>query len=183
MKQAGVNVQRYRPLHWYTIARINNRTHRKLLIVDGRIAFTGGVGIADQWQGNAQDPDHWRDLHFRVEGPVASQVQAAFNDNWTKMTGEILNGEAHFDAVRSAGDVSAQLFIASPVGGSQSMQLMYLLTITAAVRTLDIAAAYFVPDKLLLRVPGQGEAAGSAGETDGAGSAHRLRCSGVGLAT
>jgi len=150
MKQAGVNVQRYRPLHWYTVARINNRTHRKLLIVDGRIAFTGGVGIADQWEGNAQDPDHWRDLHFRVEGPVASQVQAAFNDNWTKMTGEILNGEAHFDAVAPAGDLSAQLFIASPVGGSQSMQLMYLLTITAAVRTLDIAAAYFVPDKLLL---------------------------------
>jgi cardiolipin synthase len=81
---------------------------------------------------------------------VATQVQAAYNDNWTKMTGEILNGEAHFDAVPPAGAVGAQLFIASPVGGSQSMQLRYLLTITAAVRSLDIAAAYFVPDKLLL---------------------------------
>ncbi len=150
MTDAGVLVQRYRPLKWYNVARLNNRTHRKLLITDGRIAFTGGVGIADQWQGNAQDPDHWRDLHFRVEGPVAAQFQAAFNDNWVKMTGRILNGTPYFDAPQPAGDVRAQLFIASPAGGSQSMQLMYLVTIAAAVRSIDIAAAYFVPDPLLL---------------------------------
>ena len=150
MTDAGVQVQRYRPLRWYTIARLNNRTHRKLLVTDGRIAFTGGVGIADQWEGNAEDPDHWRDLHFRVEGPVAAQFQAAFNDNWVKMTGHILNGNAHFAAVEPAGDMRAQLFIASPAGGSQSMQLMYLMTIAAAVRSIDISAAYFVPDELLL---------------------------------
>lgn len=150
MINAGVQVQRYRPLKWYNLGRLNNRTHRKLLITDGRIAFTGGVGIADQWEGDAQDPDHWRDLHFRVEGPVAAQFQAAFNDNWVKMTGHILNGTAYFDATQPSGDVSAQLFIASPAGGSQSMQLMYLVTIAAAVRSIDIAAAYFVPDPLLL---------------------------------
>ncbi|MET0281999.1 MAG: phospholipase D-like domain-containing protein [Steroidobacteraceae bacterium] len=151
MADGGVEVQRYRPLHWYTLGRLNNRTHRKLLVVDGRVAFTGGVGIADQWQGDAEDPDHWRDLHFRVEGPIAAQFQAAFNDNWVKMTGQILNGGAYFVAVPPAGEVSAQLFIASPSGGSQSMQLMYLVTIAAAVESLDIAAAYFVPDDLLLQ--------------------------------
>lgn len=150
MEEAGVEVRRYRPLHWYNVGRINNRTHRKLLVVDGRVAFTGGVGVADQWQGNAQDPDHWRDLHFRVEGPVAAQFQAAFNDNWIKMTGAILNGDAYFNPVPQSGSVSAQLFIASPSGGSQSMQLMYLMSIAAAERTIDICAAYFVPDRLLL---------------------------------
>ncbi|MEO6184869.1 MAG: phospholipase D-like domain-containing protein [Steroidobacteraceae bacterium] len=150
MTDSGVQVQRFRPLKWYTVARLNNRTHRKLLIVDGRVAFTGGVGIADQWQGNAQDAEHWRDLHFRVEGPVAAQFQAAFNDNWVKMTGHILNGTTYFQATQPAGDVRAQLFIASPAGGSQGMQLMYLVTIAAAVRSIDIAAAYFVPDPLLL---------------------------------
>jgi len=73
MQDAGVNVQRYRPLHWYNLGRINNRTHRKLLIIDGQVAFTGGVGIGDPWQGSAQDKDHWRDMHFRVEGPVVAQ--------------------------------------------------------------------------------------------------------------
>jgi cardiolipin synthase len=92
MEKAGVEVQRYRPLHWYNLGRMNNRTHRKLLVVDGRIGFTGGVGVADQWLGNAQDPDHWRDMHFRIEGPVVAQLQAAFNDNWIKSTGTVLNG-------------------------------------------------------------------------------------------
>jgi cardiolipin synthase len=96
MQDAGVHVERYRPLHWYNLGRINNRTHRKLLVIDGRIGFTGGVGIGDPWQGNAQDPDHWRDLHFRIEGPAVSQFQAAFNDNWIKTTGEVLNSAGYF---------------------------------------------------------------------------------------
>ena len=96
LRDAGVDVQMYRPLKWYHLGRLNNRTHRKLLIVDGRVGFTGGVGIADQWQGHAQDPDHWRDVHFRVEGPAVAQMQAAFNDNWIKITGEVLNGQRLF---------------------------------------------------------------------------------------
>ena len=87
MTDAGAKVERYRPLHWYNLGRMNNRTHRKLLVVDGRVAFTGGVGVAEQWTGHAQDPDHWRDMHFQVEGPVVAQFQAAFNDNWIKTTG------------------------------------------------------------------------------------------------
>ncbi len=71
---------------------MNNRTHRKLLVVDGRIGFTGGVGIAPQWTGNAQDPEHWRDTHYRVEGPVVAQMQAVFLDNWIKVSGDVLHG-------------------------------------------------------------------------------------------
>jgi cardiolipin synthase len=150
IEEAGARVHRYRPLHWYNLGRINNRTHRKLLVIDGRIAFTGGVGIADQWEGHAQDPQHWRDVHFRVEGPVAAQFQAAFNDNWIKSTGEVLNGEEYFPALPSSGDIAAQLFLSSPAGGSESMHLMYLLSIAAAEKSIDLQAAYFVPDELAL---------------------------------
>ena len=149
MQDGGVRVERYRPLRWYNISRLNNRTHRKLLVVDGRIGFTGGVGIADQWTGHAQDPEHWRETHFRVEGPVVAQMQAAFNDNWIKTTGELLNGEDYFPALDPAGDMDAHLFIASPAGGSESMHLMYLTAIAAACTSIDLCAAYFVPDPLI----------------------------------
>ncbi|MDR6840482.1 cardiolipin synthase [Pseudoxanthomonas sacheonensis] len=151
MRGAGVRIHRYRPLHWYTLGRINNRTHRKLLVVDGRIGFTGGVGVADQWSGHAQDPDHWRDSHFRIEGPAVAQMQAAFNDNWIKTTGEVLNGPAYFPELQSVGDVDAHLFIASPSGGSESMHLMYLMAIAASEQSIDLAASYFVPDQLIVQ--------------------------------
>lgn len=149
MQDAGVRVEHYRPLRWYNLGRLNNRTHRKLLVVDGRVGFTGGVGIADQWSGHAQDPDHWRETHFRVEGPVVAQLQSAFNDNWIKTTGELLNGPDHFPPLERAGDMDAHLFIASPAGGSESMHLMYLQAVAAAVRSIDLCAAYFVPDHLI----------------------------------
>jgi cardiolipin synthase A/B len=151
MQDAGVHVERYRPLHWYNLGRINNRTHRKLLVIDGRIGFTGGVGIGDPWQGNAQDPDHWRDLHFRIEGPAVSQFQAAFNDNWIKTTGEVLNGAGYFPQLDRAGGVDAHLFISSPSGGSESMHLMFLMAIAAAEHTIDLQAAYFIPDELITK--------------------------------
>lgn len=150
MEKAGVQVQRYHPLHWYNIGRLNNRTHRKLLIVDGRIGFTGGVGIADQWMGDGGDPDHWRDTHFRIEGPVVAQLQGAFNDNWIKTSGQTLNGENYFPDLSEKGQVDAHLFSASPSGGSESMHLMYLLAIAAAETFIDLEASYFVPDKLLI---------------------------------
>ena len=149
MRAAGVRVERYRPLRWYHLGRMNNRTHRKLLIVDGRIAFTGGVGIADHWQGDGQDPDHWRESHFRIEGPVVAQFQAAFDDNWTKTTGEILNGPTHFPPLEPRGSQDAHLFISSPASGSDSMHLMYLMSIAAAARTIDLTASYFIPDRLI----------------------------------
>jgi cardiolipin synthase len=149
MQQAGIDVERYHPLRWYNLGRINNRTHRKVLLVDGRSGFTGGVGIADQWQGHAQDPDHWRDMHFRVEGPVVGQMQAAFLDNWIKTTGKVLHGDTYFPDLEEVGEWPMQLFVSSPAGGSSSMRLMYLTAITAAQRSIDIAAAYFIPDRLM----------------------------------
>ena len=151
MQDAGVHIEKYRPLHWYNISRINNRTHRKLLVVDGKVGFTGGVGIADQWTGHAQDPDHWREVHFRIEGPVVAQMQAAFNDNWIKTTGELLNGPAYFPPQVPVGDMDAHLFVASPAGGSESMHLMYLMSIAAAEQSIDLAASYFVPDELIIQ--------------------------------
>ncbi|MEJ8836900.1 phospholipase D-like domain-containing protein [Ramlibacter sp. AN1133] len=148
MKEAGVEVYRFHPLRWYNLGRINNRTHRKLLIVDGAIGFTGGVGIAPPWTGHAQDADHWRDSHYRVEGPVVAQMQSVMLANWTKASGRILHGQAYFPPLQPAGDQQAQVFHSSPSGGSESMQLMYLIAITAAVKTIDIASAYFVPDEM-----------------------------------
>lgn len=149
MEDAGVGVERYHPLRWYNVGRINNRTHRKVLIIDGKVGFTGGVGIADQWRGHAQDAEHWRDMHFRVQGPVVGQMQAAFLDNWIKTTGDVLQGEGYFPDLAKVGSAPMQFFLSSPAGGSASMRLMYLATITAAAHSIDIIAAYFIPDRLM----------------------------------
>ena len=151
MKQAGVEVERYHKPNWSGLFRMNNRTHRKVLVVDGQIGFTGGVGIADQWRGDAQDSDHWRDTHFRVEGPVVAQMQSVFMDNWIKATGRVLHGELYFPALTSKGEQRAQMFSSSPTGGSESMHLMYLMALTAATRSIHLSNAYFVPDELAVK--------------------------------
>jgi cardiolipin synthase len=148
MEAAGVEVRRYHPPHWYTLTKLNNRTHRKLLVIDGRVGFTGGVGIADPWLGDANDAEHWRDSHFRVEGPVVAQMQAAFLDNWMKATGEVLHGVEYFPALSGPGSMTAQMFRSDPGEGSESVRLMYLLSIASARESIHIAAAYFVPDNL-----------------------------------
>ncbi|MDB5913173.1 MAG: cls [Ramlibacter sp.] len=148
MKAAGVEVHRFHPLRWYNLGRINNRTHRKLLIVDGSTGFTGGVGIAPQWTGHAQDEDHWRDSHYRVEGPVVAHMQSVMLANWGKTCGRVLHGADYFPTLEPAGELDAQMFHSSPSGGSESMQLMVLIAITAAVKSIDIASAYFVPDEM-----------------------------------
>src|SRR5688500_5275636 len=150
MQGAGVEVLKYHPLRWYNLGRLNNRTHRKLLIVDGRVGFTGGVGIADEWLGNAEDPDHWRDSHYRVVGPAVAQMQAAFMDNWIKTNSLVLHGEEYFPAIDTAGPHLAQVFTSSAGEGSESVRLMYLLSIASARRSIRISASYFVPDSLSL---------------------------------
>jgi cardiolipin synthase len=151
MEQAGVQVRRFHPPHWSHLGRLNNRTHRKLLVVDGRLGFTGGVGVAAPWMGHAQDPAHWRDTHFEVAGPVVAQMQSVFIDNWIKVTGDVLHGPDYFPSLVAEGPGAAQMFSSSPSGGSESMQLMYLLAVTAASRSIDLSAAYFVPDALTLQ--------------------------------
>ena len=149
MRDSDIEVERYHALRWYSLGRLNNRTHRKVLIVDGTTGFTGGVGIADQWTGHAQDPKHWRDMYFRVEGLVVAQMQAAFLDNWIKTTGSVLHGDAYFPVLTTCGEQDMHLFMSSPASGSASMRLMYLTAISAAEQTIDIESAYFVPDTLM----------------------------------
>ena len=151
MANAGVAIRKFHQPAWYHLHRMNNRTHRKLLVVDGKVGFTGGVGIADAWAGHAQDADHWRDTHFRAEGPVVAQMQAVFMDNWMKVTGEVLHGAQYFPALSKRGEGRAQMFSSSPEGGSESMRLMYMLAITAASRSIHLSSAYFVPDDLTLK--------------------------------
>lgn len=150
MEQAGVQVRKYHKPHWYQLGRINNRTHRKLLVVDGQTGFTGGVGIADQWTGHAQDPEHWRDSHYRVQGPVVGQMQAVFMDNWIKVSGDVLHGPEYFPPLPPVGAGKAHVFSSSPSGGSESMRLMYLLAITAASRSIHLSTPYFIPDALAI---------------------------------
>ena len=155
LEQAGVEVKKYNPLRWHSVARMNNRTHRKILVADGRIGFTGGVGIGDEWAGDAQDPKHWRDTHFRVEGPAVAQMQAAFVENWIETTGIVLHGADYFPALRQAGGQVAQFFVSSPGGGGESMQLLYLLSIAAAGKAIRLSASYFVPDDNEVRMLAQ----------------------------
>ena len=150
MRKSGVEVLKYHRPSWYTLHRFNNRTHRKLLVVDGKVGFTGGVGIADKWTGNAQDPDHWRDTHYRLEGPAVAQMQAAFMDNWTKVTGKVLHTGEYFPALQKSGSQFAQVFQSSIEGGAESMHLMYLLSIAAATKTIHMSMAYFAPDDAAL---------------------------------
>ena len=150
MEAAGVQIRKFHKPAWYHLARMNNRTHRKLLVVDGRIGFTGGVGIAQEWTGDGQDADHWRDSHYKAEGPVVAQMQSVFMDNWIKASGDVLHGETYFPALAPVGSGRAQVFSSSPSGGSESMHLMYLLSIAAATRSIDLSSAYFVPDELTI---------------------------------
>ena len=151
MKQAGVEIRIYHKPRWYNLHKMNNRTHRKLLIVDGQTGFTGGVGIADQWTGHAQDPEHTRDSHYRVQGPVVAQMQAVFMDNWIKVSGDVLHGTGYFPALTPVGSGKAHVFSSSPSGGSESMRLMYLLAITAANRSIHMSTPYFIPDELAIK--------------------------------
>ncbi|WP_322033763.1 cardiolipin synthase [Paraburkholderia sp. J76] len=150
LREAGAELVLYHKPHWTGLGRMNDRTHRKLLVIDGRIGFTGGVGIADEWTGHAQDYKHWRDTHFRLEGPAVGQMQAVFMDNWVKATGSVLHGPQYFPEIDAAGEGLAHMFSSSPSGGSDDMQLMYLMAITAASHSIHLSTAYFVPDKLTI---------------------------------
>jgi cardiolipin synthase len=148
MRQAGVEVEVYH-LRARNLTNVNQRTHRKLLVIDGRQGFTGGVGIADAWLGNADTPAHWRDTHYQVDGPAVAQMQAAFMDNWMKTHATVLHGDTYFPPIAEQGPHRCQMFKSSPMEGSESARLMYLLSITAAEKSLRVGNAYFVPDDLV----------------------------------
>lgn len=149
LRNAGCQVERYHAPKWYHLARLNNRTHRKLLVVDGRTGFTGGVGIGDEWTGDAQDPNHWRDNHFKVEGPVVAQMQATFMVNWIRARGRVEHDQGFFPALPPAGEKCAQMFHSSPDEGSENIRIMYLLSVAAARQRIVLTQSYFVPDNLV----------------------------------
>ena len=146
MVDGGVRVSRFRPPKPYAWRRLENRTHRKILVADGCIGLTGGVGIAEEWTGNAQDPDHWRDSHVRVCGPVVRGLFGAFAENWLEATGEVLAGEGYLPEIEEREDGGPMMVVRSSAGvGDSNVEAMYYLAIAAARETLDLTAAYFVP--------------------------------------
>ncbi len=149
MEEAGVRVVRFRPLKWYTLDRINNRTHRKLLIVDGQVGFTGGVGIGDEWLGDARNPDEYRETHYRITGPVVAMLQGAFVSNWVEDTGEVLKGDLHFPPLEPAGETVAQLVISS-TSSRNYIHLMLMTVIAAAENHIRVTTPYLVPDDVAI---------------------------------
>ncbi len=146
----GCQLAWFRPIHWYTLHRANRRDHRKSLIVDGRIAFTGGAGLADHWLGSAADQHEWRDIQVALTGPAALAQQSGFALNWLETTGEILSGERFFPEPRSEtgedGGVKVQTILSSPALGAGTVGTMYLAAVQCAKRELLIANPYFIPD-------------------------------------
>ena len=145
LKDAGVSYVTFRPLRLSNIRRIHLRTHRKLLIVDGKIAFTGGVCFDDPWQGDADRPDRWRDTLVRVEGPVVEHIQVAFVRAWVEARQELLTSRSLFAAV-PAGDAVCQLMDSTPGSRENPARLSFLVAVSAARRSVDVTTAYFVPD-------------------------------------
>jgi cardiolipin synthase len=142
---AGVQFARFNPPRWFRLFKVNHRTHRKIMVVDGTVAFTGGVCIADEWLGNAERPDRWREIHFRIKGPIVAQAQAVFMDNWLETRSELLQGREYINASSGAGEAVAQFFKSGPTDAAENARLSYLLAIAAARKSIRLAHAYFVP--------------------------------------
>jgi cardiolipin synthase len=147
MKAAGVDARIYYPIRPWTLHRIGRRTHRKILVVDGTVCFTGGLGIDDRWLGNARNPHEWRDIQVRVTGPVSAEMQAIFSENWTYTTGEILFGDKFYPPIAPAGELEAQAIKVSRGDESSLAKMLYYVAIKSAVRSIRIQNAYFLPDQ------------------------------------
>ncbi|MBI4636723.1 MAG: cardiolipin synthase B [Candidatus Rokubacteria bacterium] len=156
MQRSGCHVVFFRPLDHRTVVRANHRNHRRILVVDGRVGFTGGSAVSGKWMGNGRVEDHWRDTDVRAEGPVVEYLQGAFAENWLEATGIVLGGHAYFPRpVEPRGSVYAQVVRSSPAGGSFAMYTMYLLAISSARTSIYITNPYFVLDAKLVEALSQ----------------------------
>jgi cardiolipin synthase len=158
MTLAGCEVATFRPLSPLTLlgvfgfGRDNKRNHRRMLVVDGQVGFTGGSGVSPKWTGDGRTEGHWRDTDVRIEGPIVSRLQGAFVENWLEATGNVLGGDAYFPPLPRRGSVSAQIVRSSPEGGGFSMYTMFLLAMSSARRSIYITNPYFLPDGRMTQV-------------------------------
>jgi cardiolipin synthase len=148
LREGGVEIAQLRPVHWYDLQKANNRSHVRVVTVDGRVGYTGGFGLADYWQGNGRQEDQWRETNVRFEGPAVMQLQAIFAAAWAEATHELLIGDAFFprSGFRREGAVPAGMFYAMPTTGSTPAERFMALSIASAKKTLYITNSYFVPD-------------------------------------
>jgi cardiolipin synthase len=146
MERSGCHVATYHSLNPLAIKRINHRNHRRVLVVDGRVGFTGGTGVGDKWTGDGRRKGHWRQTDVRVEGPVVRQLQAAFAENWRDATGMLLSGDAYFPKIEPRGPLVAQTIKSSPASGAADAYLLFFLAIEGARSSILLTNPYFVPD-------------------------------------
>ena len=146
LRESGCHFVRFNALNPLNPMRFNNRNHRRVLVVDGRIGFTGGTGIGTKWTGDGRQPGHWRQTDVRVEGPIVRHLQAAFAENWRDETGILLGGDAYFPDTPARGELSAQSVKSSPTGGSSEAYALFLLALDGARKSIQIGSPYFVPD-------------------------------------
>lgn len=151
LRRAGCRIESYQRLRWYSLARLNNRTHRELLIVDGRIAFAGGPGIADWWRYPGKHKRPWRDTMARIEGPVVAALQGVAAENWLECCGEILTGREYFPDLHRAGDTTAFVVKSSPSDRATTSRVTFQLLMEAAEHEVRINTPYFLPDAALRR--------------------------------
>ncbi|MGA7901388.1 MAG: phospholipase D-like domain-containing protein [Terrimicrobiaceae bacterium] len=144
LKKAGCSFAYYHPTRSWRIDQMNRRTHRRVLVVDGRIGFTGGVGFSDEWQGDAESPGHWREVHARLEGPIVGKLQAAFQEHWFKEVGETLSGKGQFPELKPAGNLRAQV-VASQSFSAAPLSLVQAVAFSAARDSIYITNAYCAP--------------------------------------
>jgi cardiolipin synthase A/B len=156
MRDAGCHVEFFRRveaqqvfLPW-KLLKYNYRNHRRVLVIDGRVGFTGGYGISEAWTGDGRTENHWRETNARVEGPVVKYLQAAFTESWLEATGTLLGGDGYFPRLEPRGKVSAQMVKSSPIGGSFQNYMLFLLSITSAKKSILITNSYFIPDDTMI---------------------------------
>jgi cardiolipin synthase len=155
MRKAGCRIELYHPFHLRDLGLLNNRTHRKVAVFDGRVGYIFGHGIAAEWTGDAEDARHWRDTGLRILGPVVNELQGTFAENWEEETGEVLVGDRYFPILRPAGPSRVQVVAASPHGGVSEIELLLKMALASAQHEILIENPYFIPDDGLVGLLGQ----------------------------
>jgi cardiolipin synthase len=154
LRDAGVRVASFRPVHWYSLHKAQHRSHIRVVVVDGRIGYTGGFGIDDNWFGDGKSEDQWRDTNVRFTGPAVAQLQATFTAGWVEATGELITGELFFPEISTIDEPArlAALFHSAPTIGSTPAARFVALTISSARECLYITNSYFVPDEDIVEI-------------------------------